>query len=61
MINKPLLYIKEAKVEVQKVTWPSRKQALQYTTIVIIISTITTLILGGLDILFNYVLTNFIL
>jgi len=61
MITKPIQYIKEAQVEIQKVTWPSRKQSLQYTAIVVIISIVSTVILGGLDILFNYILTQFIL
>lgn len=61
MITKPIQYIKEAQVEIQKVTWPSRKQSLQYTFIVVIISVTSTIILGGLDILFNYILTQFIL
>lgn len=60
MIN-PIQYFKESKVEIQKVTWPSREKALQYTGIVISISIISTLVLGGLDVLFNYILTKFIL
>jgi preprotein translocase subunit SecE len=61
MITKPIQYIKEAQVEIQKVTWPTRKQSLQYTAIVVIISVVSTVVLGGLDILFNYILTQFIL
>ncbi|MEY2985910.1 MAG: SecE/Sec61-gamma subunit of protein translocation complex [Candidatus Parcubacteria bacterium] len=61
MITKPIQYIKEAQVEIKKVTWPSKKQSLQYTAIVVIISIASTIILGGLDILFNYILTQFIL
>jgi preprotein translocase subunit SecE len=61
MITKPIQYIKEAQVEIQKVTWPTRKQSLQYTAIVVIISVAATVVLGGLDILFNYILTQFIL
>lgn len=60
MIN-PIQYFRESKSEIQKVTWPSREKALQYTGIVISISIISTLILGGLDVLFNYILTTFIL
>lgn len=61
MITKPIQYIKEAQVEIKKVTWPTRQQSLQYTTIVIVISVVATIILGGLDMLFNYILTTFIL
>ena len=61
MISKPLQYIKEAQVEIKKVAWPSRKQAMQYTTIVVIISIVATLVLGGLDMFFNHILTKFII
>ncbi|MGA1046480.1 MAG: preprotein translocase subunit SecE [Minisyncoccia bacterium] len=61
MITKPIQYIKEAQVEIKKVTWPTRQQSLQYTTIVVVISVVATIILGGLDMLFNYILTTFIL
>jgi len=61
MIINPIQYIKEAQVEITKVTWPTRQQSLQYTAIVVLISVIATIILGGLDILFNYILTQFIL
>lgn len=61
MIIKPIQYIKEAQVEIKKVTWPTRQQSLQYTTIVVVISVTSTIILGGLDLLFNYILTQFIL
>jgi len=61
MITKPIQYIKEAQVEIKKVTWPTRQQSLQYTAIVAIISVAATIILGGLDLLFNYILTQFIL
>jgi preprotein translocase SecE subunit len=61
MIVRPIQYIKEAKIEITKVSWPSRNKVIQYTIIVIIISFIAILIFGGLDILFNYILTKFII
>lgn len=61
MISRPLQYIKEAQAEIKKVTWPSRQQVMQYTAIVVIISALSTLILGGLDMFFNHILTNFII
>jgi len=61
MLSKPIQYIKEAKVEIQKVSWPSRNKVLQYTAIVVIVSLLSTLILGGLDIFFNKFITKFII
>lgn len=57
----PIQYIKESQVELKKVTWPSREKSLQYTGIVVVISAISMIILGGLDIFFNYILKIFIL
>lgn len=57
----PIKYIKEAQVEIKKATWPTKKTAIQYTAIVVIISVLATFILGGLDMLFNHILTKFIL
>lgn len=57
----PIRYIKESQVELKKVTWPSRQKSLQYTGIVVAISVAAMIILGGLDISFNYILQQFIL
>lgn len=61
MISRTVKYIKEAQVEIKKVTWPNRQQVIQYTAIVVIISILATLVLGGLDIFFNYIITKFII
>jgi preprotein translocase subunit SecE len=57
----PIQYIKESQAEIKKVTWPSREKAFQYTGIVAIISIVSMIILGGLDIFFNFILKTFIL
>jgi preprotein translocase SecE subunit len=57
----PIQYIKESQVEIKKVTWPTREKALQYTSIVAIISIVSMIVLGGLDIFFNFILKTFIL
>jgi len=49
ILNKLIKFIKESKVELGKVTWPTRKQAIRYTLIVIGISIITAIVLGSLD------------
>ena len=60
-MNKVLTFIKEAKVELLKVNWPSKKQTLNYTLIVIGVSLAVAAFLGGLDYVFNYLLKVFII
>ena len=60
-MNKIITFIKEAKVELLKVNWPSKKQTLNYTLIVIGISLAVAAFLGGLDYIFNYLLKVFII
>lgn len=42
-------YFKEVKVELRKVSWPSREQTKKYTIMVIVVSFIVGLYLTGLD------------
>lgn len=48
-MNKLLNYINLSIAELGKVTWPTRKQALQLTLIVIVFSLTLAAIVGGLD------------
>jgi len=49
-MEKALQFLREVKVELKKVTWPSRKQALGSTLVVIILVVIISLFLGVVDI-----------
>lgn len=60
-MNKVSQFLKEAKAELMKVNWPTRKQAINYTLIVIGISLAVAFFLGSLDYLFSYGLKTFIL
>lgn len=42
-------FVREAKDELKKVTWPTREATIRYTTIVILASLIVSLIIGGID------------
>jgi preprotein translocase subunit SecE len=53
-------YLKETRVEMNHVTWPTRAQAIQYTVIVILISLVVAAILGAFDSLFHSLLSRFI-
>ncbi|MBP6856234.1 MAG: preprotein translocase subunit SecE [Candidatus Pacebacteria bacterium] len=45
-------YFRETKTEMKHVTWPTRKQVISFTVIVIILSLITAVFLGFFDYLF---------
>ncbi len=49
IFDRILQFLKEAKVELKKVTWPSRKQTLASTSVVIIVVIIVSLFLGIVD------------
>ncbi|MFZ2154016.1 MAG: preprotein translocase subunit SecE [Candidatus Moraniibacteriota bacterium] len=54
-------FIVDAKAELLKVNWPTKKQTLNYTLIIIGVSLVVALFLGGLDYLFSGILKKFII
>lgn len=56
----PGTYIKEVTSELKKVTWPSRKQTVNMTLLVMVACVVVALYLTGLDLVLNKLLTNFI-
>jgi len=50
LIGKSIQFLREVKVELKKVTWPSRKQTMGSTLVVIILVMIISLFLGVVDI-----------
>lgn len=48
-IDKGIQFLREVKVELKKVTWPSRKQTIGSTIVVLVIVTIISLFLGVVD------------
>jgi len=61
MANKLTQFLQEAKAELIKVNWPTKKQAINYTLLVIGISLAVAAFLGALDLLFSYVIKVFII
>jgi len=49
----PLKFINQSKQELKKVIWPTKKQVINFTSVVVGISIITGLFIGGLDYLFT--------
>ena len=48
-IDKSIQFLREVKVELKKVTWPSRKQTVGSTVVVLVIVSIISLFLGVVD------------
>lgn len=61
MFGQTVNFIKEARIELKKVTWPTRRQTLRYTVAVILMSLAVAAFLGGLDMLFTFLLNSFVL
>ncbi|MBW2598694.1 MAG: preprotein translocase subunit SecE [Deltaproteobacteria bacterium] len=49
MISRIRHFLREAKVELKKVTWPTPKEALASTSVVIVVVIIVSLFLGIVD------------
>lgn len=52
-MSKIIDYLKETKTELKHVVWPSRKQTLFYTIIVVILSALVAYFLGFFDFIFS--------
>lgn len=59
--SKITTFLKEVRLEMKKVNWPTRQQTVRYTLIVIGVSLVVAAFLGALDFIFNTLLTKFIL
>lgn len=53
-------YIRDTKAEFRHVKWPSRRQAIAYSAIVIVFSLLTAVILGAFDFGFSKLIKFFI-
>jgi len=53
-------YLKEVKGELKHVSWPTRKQTIFFTIIVVVLSIVTAVLLGVFDTMFGFILENII-
>ena len=49
----PVVFLKEVKSELAKVSWPSRNQVIKLTVVVIIVSFVVGVYIGGFDLIFT--------
>jgi preprotein translocase SecE subunit len=45
-------YFRESRIELRKVTWPTREQTVNLTAVVVVVCVALALFLGGLDYVF---------
>lgn len=60
MINKLKNYLSDVRGEMRKVSWPTRKEWVGHTIMVIVVTVVLALILSGFDLLFTGILKNII-
>ena len=60
-LRKINLFLKETQVEMKRVTWLSRKQAIRLTLIVIVFSLVLSAFLGFWDFIFSSIIFRFFL
>ncbi|KKU87516.1 MAG: hypothetical protein UY17_C0016G0006 [Candidatus Beckwithbacteria bacterium GW2011_GWC2_47_9] len=54
--SKPIRFVKEALAELKKVVWPTKEQVVRLSVLVIVVSVIAGLLMGGLDFIFTKLL-----
>ena len=60
MISKAIEFLSEVKGEVKKVTWPSRKEALGGTAVVLVVVFLMALFLGIIDAILSKIVQGLI-
>jgi len=55
-----ITFLREVRVELGKVSWPTRQQLFTYTGVVLGLSLFVAVYLGGLDTLFTWMLRQLI-
>jgi len=61
MLAKLKSYIQESRQEFRRVNWPTRRETLRLTMIVIVMSLVLAAFLGILDLVFTYLLETFLI
>ena len=54
-------WLEEIVAELKKVSWPSRDETMYLTMVVIVVSLSVGLVLGGIDIFFNWLIDRILL
>jgi preprotein translocase subunit SecE len=60
IIQKTVQFLREVRVETKKVTWPTRKETLASTVVVLVTTFIIAFFLGGVDLLLSKLVEMFL-
>jgi len=61
IFSKSANFLKEVKLEMKKVTWPTKKETLKHTMLVIGISLGVAAFLGILDFIYTWLINKFVI
>ena len=61
MFSKIFTFLKEVRLEIKKVDWPTKQETIKYTLIVIGVCLGVALFLGSVDFIFTNILNKFLL
>ena len=61
MPDRVVTFLKESRVELRKVRWPTREETIRYTIAVIAASAALAVYLGAVDYLLQLILNTFVL
>lgn len=54
--NALVRYFKDTRAELAKVTWPTREEGLRLTSVVLVVTTISAIVLFGVDSIFSLII-----
>lgn len=60
-MNRLVNYIKDSRAELTHVSWPTRRQAIVFTAVVIVVSFLAAAYLGFFDYILSLILQKFVL
>lgn len=53
--NRVVQYVQDTRAELRKVVWPTREEAINLTGVVLLVTLVMTIILGGMDLAFGQI------
>ena len=56
--NRLVRYFRDTRAELAKVTWPTREEGVRLTTVVLVVTTISAIVLFGVDSLFSLIIAG---
>lgn len=59
--SKTIVFLKEVRLEMKKVNWPTRQETIKYTLIVVGISLVIAIYLGGIDFVLSVLRQKFLI